>query len=313
MSCSSDLLRVLQRSKCKAGYQCCDNGTLTKPLSDHRDTEKGLRPDFRICSDPEPIEIDCGLLKGMHGHTANVGALGTKFNGTFTALDVTSNPPREEYFRDQGPSVSKAEATAQCSGIGSGWGLMKGQQMMAVSRFSPDFIDCSYSHLWESKTYGIIIGDGPELARQRDSSGKIPGCGSGTAIFSGDDSAPRTSTYCVHASKLRENYFRDLGPSPNKGVAKSKCKELGTNWKLMNIDEMNAVSNLNPDLMVCSYSHLEEPGRYGIVISSDLVAKNGGRAIEGCGMATGSGIGDDSSPRTSTYCVNAIQLAKLRR
>ena len=60
------------------------NGTLTKPVGKQSDAETKLRPDFRICQD-EAIEIDCGLLHGMHGHTANVAALGEEYQGDFAA------------------------------------------------------------------------------------------------------------------------------------------------------------------------------------------------------------------------------------
>jgi hypothetical protein len=66
------------------GWRCCDNGTLTKPIGKQVPAELKLRPDFRICQDAA-IEIDCGLLHDMHGHTANVVGLGEEFNGPFNA------------------------------------------------------------------------------------------------------------------------------------------------------------------------------------------------------------------------------------
>jgi putative hemolysin len=83
-ACSKDLLKVLEASHCKTGWKCCDNGTLTKPVGKQSDGEKKLRPDFRICQD-EAVEIDCGLLHDMHGHTANVAGLGEEYNGKFNA------------------------------------------------------------------------------------------------------------------------------------------------------------------------------------------------------------------------------------
>lgn len=88
-SCTSGLLAVLAKSNCTGGWKCCDNGSLTKPVSKQSDAEKNIHPDFRICGDAA-IEIDCGLLHGMHGHTANVVGLGTTYEGKF-------NPPHEEH------------------------------------------------------------------------------------------------------------------------------------------------------------------------------------------------------------------------
>ncbi len=79
-ACSAGLLSVLE--SCTAGWKCCDNGTLTKPVGKHSDDEKKLRPDFRVCEDAS-LEIDCGLLHGMHAHTANVVGLGEESTGTF--------------------------------------------------------------------------------------------------------------------------------------------------------------------------------------------------------------------------------------
>jgi hypothetical protein len=81
-SCSIQLLATLDTARCQSGWKCCDDGTLTKPVSKQQGTEKKLRPDFRICQDGF-IEIDCGLLHGMHGHTANVAGLGEEITGKF--------------------------------------------------------------------------------------------------------------------------------------------------------------------------------------------------------------------------------------
>lgn len=83
-SCTKALLGALVAANCKGGWKCCDNGTLTKPVGKQSDGEKKLRPDFRICGD-DTIEIDCALLHGMHGHTANVVGLGEEFTGKFAA------------------------------------------------------------------------------------------------------------------------------------------------------------------------------------------------------------------------------------
>ncbi|MBI3179836.1 MAG: hypothetical protein HYZ27_09260 [Deltaproteobacteria bacterium] len=83
-SCSKALLAALDGANCKSGWKCCDNGTLTKPVGKQSEAEQKLRPDFRICADAS-IEIDCGLLHGMHGHTANVVGLGEAVTGKFGA------------------------------------------------------------------------------------------------------------------------------------------------------------------------------------------------------------------------------------
>ncbi len=82
VDCPADLLRVVDRGNCTTGWKCCDQGTLTKPVSKQSDAEKQLRPDFRICGD-DAVEIDCGLLHGMQGHTANVAGLGQEYQGDF--------------------------------------------------------------------------------------------------------------------------------------------------------------------------------------------------------------------------------------
>jgi hypothetical protein len=83
-ACSRQLLLAVERDHCRDGWRCCDNGTLTKPVARQSPAELTLRPDFRICRD-DAIEVDCGLLLGMHGHTANVVGLGEQFTGTFNA------------------------------------------------------------------------------------------------------------------------------------------------------------------------------------------------------------------------------------
>ena len=83
-ACSKELLQALDRGHCRDGWRCCDNGTLTEPVGKQAPAELKLRPDFRICVD-DAIEIDCGLFRGMHGHTANVVGLGEEITGTFNA------------------------------------------------------------------------------------------------------------------------------------------------------------------------------------------------------------------------------------
>ena len=56
-------------------------------MSKQSDAEKRLRPDFRICTD-DAIEIDCGLLHRMRGHTANVAGVGEEVVGKFNAGGV---------------------------------------------------------------------------------------------------------------------------------------------------------------------------------------------------------------------------------
>ena len=86
-ACSKALLDVFDAPHCRSDWKCCDNGTLTKPVSKQSDAEKRLRPDFRICTD-DAIEIDCGLLHGMRGHTANVAGVGEEVVGKFNAGGV---------------------------------------------------------------------------------------------------------------------------------------------------------------------------------------------------------------------------------
>lgn len=83
-ACSHELLQLFANGSCRAGWRCCDNGTLTKPIAKQAPAELKLRPDFRICEDAA-IEVDCGLFHGMHGHTANVAGLGEEFTGPFLA------------------------------------------------------------------------------------------------------------------------------------------------------------------------------------------------------------------------------------
>lgn len=83
-ACRKALVQLLDHTHCRDGWRCCDNGTLTKPVGKQAPEELKLRPDFRVCQD-ESIEIDCGLLRDMHGHTANVVGLGEEFTGAFNA------------------------------------------------------------------------------------------------------------------------------------------------------------------------------------------------------------------------------------
>jgi hypothetical protein len=83
-ACRHELLQLFEHGSCRDGWRCCDNGTLTKPVGKQAPAELKLRPDFRICGDAA-IEVDCGLLHEMHGHTANVVGLGEEFTGPFNA------------------------------------------------------------------------------------------------------------------------------------------------------------------------------------------------------------------------------------
>jgi hypothetical protein len=83
-ACPKGLLATIDSAHCKDGWKCCDNGTLTKPVGKQSEAELALRPDFRICGD-DAVEIDCGLLHEMHGHTANVAGLGEEYTGKFNA------------------------------------------------------------------------------------------------------------------------------------------------------------------------------------------------------------------------------------
>lgn len=83
-ACPKALVELLALDHCQSGWRCCDNGTLTKPITKQAPAELALRPDFRICQE-EAIEVDCRLFHGMHGHTANVAGLGEEITGTFNA------------------------------------------------------------------------------------------------------------------------------------------------------------------------------------------------------------------------------------
>jgi hypothetical protein len=83
-ACSKELLQALDSRRCRDGWRCCDNGTLTEPVGKQGPAELRLRPDFRICV-ADAIEVDCGLFHGMRGHTANVVGLGEEITGMFNA------------------------------------------------------------------------------------------------------------------------------------------------------------------------------------------------------------------------------------
>jgi len=71
-SCSVALLQQLERC---TGSLCCDDGTLTNQISELvRDGKNDIRPDFRICR--QPLPLDCSLLDNLSAHSANSPALG---------------------------------------------------------------------------------------------------------------------------------------------------------------------------------------------------------------------------------------------
>lgn len=75
-ACGAGLLPALSTalSGCESS-RCCDDGTLTGTLASR--TAAGaldLRPDFHICGGV--IELDCTLLAGLTGHSANAPAYG---------------------------------------------------------------------------------------------------------------------------------------------------------------------------------------------------------------------------------------------
>ena len=60
---------VQQLGQCQ-NFRCCDDGTLTNPISDlARDGRNDVRPDFRICDGT--IEVDCADLSTLTAHDAN--------------------------------------------------------------------------------------------------------------------------------------------------------------------------------------------------------------------------------------------------
>jgi hypothetical protein len=71
-ACSAQLLHQLE--PCHA-LRCCDDGTLTNPISELTESHRNdIRPDFRICDDT--LEVDCELLAALTTHSANSPALG---------------------------------------------------------------------------------------------------------------------------------------------------------------------------------------------------------------------------------------------
>ena len=71
-SCPVALLQQLETCK---GLRCCDDGTLTNPISELSQSGRNdVRPDFRICDDT--LALDCELLDQLTVHAANSPALG---------------------------------------------------------------------------------------------------------------------------------------------------------------------------------------------------------------------------------------------
>jgi hypothetical protein len=71
-ACPVALLQQLETCK---GSRCCDDGTLTNPISELEQSGRNdVRPDFRICDDT--LALDCELLDHLTVHAANTPALG---------------------------------------------------------------------------------------------------------------------------------------------------------------------------------------------------------------------------------------------
>jgi len=90
--CSANLLHQLE--PCKA-LRCCDDGTLTNPISDLAESHRNdIRPDFRICG--ESLDVDCELLAALTVHPANtpgLGGIGTPaFEVTASATKAAARP-----------------------------------------------------------------------------------------------------------------------------------------------------------------------------------------------------------------------------
>jgi len=80
-SCNAALLEQLQHC---TSSRCCDDGTLTNPISDLvRDGKNDVRPDFTICE--QPLTFDCSLLENLSAHAANSPALGGVAKPVFAA------------------------------------------------------------------------------------------------------------------------------------------------------------------------------------------------------------------------------------
>lgn len=71
-TCKSGLMEVF--SRCST-WKCCDNGTLTNPIATQSTEQRAMHPNFHMCAD-DVVDIDCTLLAHLHGHAANVPALG---------------------------------------------------------------------------------------------------------------------------------------------------------------------------------------------------------------------------------------------
>jgi hypothetical protein len=86
--CSANLLHQLE--PCTA-LRCCDDGTLTNPISELAESHRNdIRPDFRICD--ESLDVDCELLAVLTVHPANSPGLGGIGTPAFAVADAAGAP-----------------------------------------------------------------------------------------------------------------------------------------------------------------------------------------------------------------------------
>jgi len=97
--CPVALLQQLETCK---GLRCCDDGTLTNPISDLAASGRNdVRPDFRICDDT--LALDCELLDQLTVHAANSPALGGVGDPAF----VISHDVSLQEVSKKGPAPQK--------------------------------------------------------------------------------------------------------------------------------------------------------------------------------------------------------------
>jgi hypothetical protein len=74
-ACGAGLLSALATMMPACDARCCEAGTLTTTLEERRNSKTlDVRPDFRICA--ASAELDCGMLAGMTGRSANAPLFG---------------------------------------------------------------------------------------------------------------------------------------------------------------------------------------------------------------------------------------------
>ncbi len=80
-ACGAGLLPALAAIEPRCDARCCEDGTLTNPTEQRRESGKlDVRPDFRICAATQ--ELDCEALAAMIGHPANAPVYGPPIEDT---------------------------------------------------------------------------------------------------------------------------------------------------------------------------------------------------------------------------------------